>query len=330
MLQLLPRTKTASINSENSFAGLLKQHDEVSGQKFNIELFQQAIFALKYNSWIGAGWDLFQVCLSLVACAVYISETYVHSYQAVKVYSLIENVMTQFFLIDFLLSWFTSSSSRLFFRQYMTWIDLVTILPVYISYIMSDGAAPNLSLLRFLRILRLVRILRTFRMLGGFSGVKRQSISLSLAMLSLIFLAAGVVNILENEINSLSYDCQFINSLTLYEPSCESSYPSYDDPSCDCMKHRCEAVYQSYDSNHKPSKIKCADLPFFESLYFIIITMYPVGYGSMIVNNYSRMAIIVIIITSIIVIQMQLNKLSQLYSMISPFRAPYVKHFQVF
>jgi hypothetical protein len=245
-----------------------------------------------------------------------------------KTYGVIENVITQFFLMDFLLTWFTSSSTRLFFNQFMTWIDLATILPVYISYIASDNDTPNLSILRFLKILRLIRIFRTFRLLSGFSGVKRQSITLSLAMLSLIFLAAGVVNIFENELNPLSYDCQYINSLTLYEPSCEPGYPTFDDPSCDCKAHNCDAEYQSQDPNHKPSNIKCTDLSFFNSLFFIIITIYPVGYGTMVANNYSRCAIIVVIVTSIIVIQMQLNKLSQLYSMISPFRAPYEKRYQ--
>ena len=322
-------TRTTTVHHENTFAGLLQNHEESSIPPcFNVEFLQRTLLALKFNSWIGSAWDVFQVVLSLIACAMYISETYVHTYQSMKIYGVVETIITQFFLIDFLLSWFTSSSSRLYFKQFMTWIDFATILPVYVSYMVPDDVAPNLSMLRFLRILRLTRIMRTFRMLGGFSGVKRQSIALSLVMLSLIFLAAGVVNILENELNSLSFDCQYINSLTLYEPSCEPNYPSYDDPSCDCKAHNCESVYQGRDAEHKPSTIKCTDLSFFASFYFIVITIYPVGYGSMIINNYSRMAVIVIIVTSIIVIQMQLNKLSQLFSMRSPFRSPYVKHFQ--
>ena len=326
-VKMIPRTRTTLVKKQNTFAELLQLHEESSSRRFDFAFLRQALFALKFNSWIGSTWDIFQVVLSLIACAIYVSETYIFTYQAIQAYVLVENIITQFFLVDFLLCWFTASTTRTFFSQFMTWIDIATILPVYISYIVSDSV-PNLSILRFLRILRLIRILRTFRMLGGFSGVKRQSVTLSLAMLSLIFLAAGVVNILENELNSLSYDCQYINTLTLYEPSCEPDFPSLDDPSCDCNAHNCQPSYQSSDSNHQPSKIKCTDLSFFNSLYFIIITIYPVGYGSMVVNTYSRAAMIIIIITSIIVIQMQVNKLSQLYSMISPFRAPYVRHYQ--
>ena len=322
------RTSRTTIKKQNTFAGLLHKHEEVSAQRCNVQWIKQVLFTMKHNSWIGLAWDVFQVILSLIACAIYVSETYLFDYTAIRVYDLIELVITQFFMIDFLLTWFISGSSRHFFGQFMTWIDIATILPVYISFVVSDNAAPNLSILRFLRILRLVRILRTFRMLGGFSGVKRQSITLSLAMLSLIFLAAGIVNILENELNSIDFDCQYINSLTQYEPSCEASYPTFDDPSCDCKEHHCEPLYRSHDSQGKPSDIKCTDLPFFDSLYFIVITIYPVGYGSMVVNNYSRAAIIVLIITSIIVIQMQVNKLSQLYSMNSPYRAPYEKSYQ--
>ena len=327
---MIPHTKSTYVQNKNTFSKLLKQHDKNVTRfvNFNTEHIYQTLFILKYNSWVGSVWDVSQVALSLVACGIYVAESYVFTYDSLKTYSALENIITQFFALDFFLSWFLSSSSRIYFKQLMTWIDIATILPVYISYIVSDEDAPNLSILRFLRILRLIRILRTFRMLGGFSGVKRQSITLSLAMLSLIFLAAGIVNILENEINSLSFDCQYINSLTNYEPSCAPGYPTYDDPSCDCRAHNCEPLHQSNDASSMPSEIKCSDMTFFNSLYFIIITIYPVGYGSMISNNYSRAAVIVVIITSVVVIQMQVNKLSQLYSMISPFRAPYKKHFQ--
>lgn len=321
--------KTTRVKQRNTFAVLLeKQQKDAASYQFSYESFRQYTISLMYNSSIGTGWDILQVILSLASCAIYVLETYVYTYQAMKLFSLMENVVTQFFLVDFLLSWFTSPSHRQYFGHYMTWVDVFTILPVYLSFIVSSKDAPNLSILRFLRILRLIRILRTFRMLGGSSGVKRQSITLSLAVVSLIFLAAGVVHITENEFNSMSYDCQYVNSLTLFEPSCAPDYPTFNDPSCDCQEHHCDAVYQSQDSNHRPSKVKCTDLPFFDSLYFIMITIYPIGYGTMIRNNYSFAAIMVVIIAFIIIIQMQVNKLSQLYAMISPFRAPYEPHYQ--
>jgi hypothetical protein len=320
----------AQLNTSNSFTTYLGKLDEEKStfiwrlKQFDYHTFKHAILHIKYNTIYGLWWDVLLVVLSLVACAIYVMETYWASYRALQAYTLIENVITQFFLVDFLFGWMAAHSTRVYFLKLFSWVDLATIAPVYINYMLSgtDGG-PNLSILRFLRILRLIRILKTFRLLGGMSGVKRQTVTLSLALISLVFLAAGVIHIFENEIQQVDFDCQYINALTNYEPSCDAVRPTFNSTDCDCNSNHCQGYYEPSDNNHEPSTIKCHSLQFFESLFFVVITMYPVGYGSMIVTDASRAAIILLIITSLIVIPIQINKLSLLIAMNSQYRKPF-------
>lgn len=275
-----------TIHSSNSLSHYLERLDEEREtvlwriKQFDYHTFKHFILHLKYNTIYGLWWDVLLVVLSLVACVIYVMETYWATYMALSIYTLIENVITQFFLIDFIFGWLAAHSARIYFSKLFTWVDMATIAPVYINYMMSgtDGG-PNLSILRFLRILRLIRILKTFRLLGGMSGVKRQTVTLSLALISLIFLAAGVIHIFENELQQLDFDCQYINIMTNFEPSCDATMPTFNSTDCDCLSHNCEPYYEPSDKNHEPSTVKCHSLGFFDSLFFVFITIYPVGYG---------------------------------------------------
>jgi hypothetical protein len=287
----------------------------------NLASFKKKAIIAKRSSIYGAIWDVMQVVFSVLACALYIGETYSSTYEASIVYNIIELIITQFFLIDFLFNWFVATSTRQYLLSVMTCVDVVTIVPVYVSLILGDEGAPNLSLLRFVRILRLIRILRTFKLLGGMSGIKRQMITLSLTLLSLTFMAAGVVQVVENDVKQLSYDCKYIGLHTNYEPSCEKGYATYDDKDCDCRDHSCRAAYVSSDHRGEPSYIRCNELPYFDCFYFIIVTMATVGYGDIAPStSISKMVIILFIVTSLIVIPMQVNKLTLLLSMSSAYR----------
>ena len=290
----------------------------------NLAMLKKKVALAKRNSIYGAIWDVLQVVFSVLACALYIGETYSSSYSAAIIFNMIEIIITQFFLIDFFFNWFVAASTRQYLTSAMTFIDIVTIVPVYVSIILGDRGAPNLSLLRFVRILRLIRILRTFKLLGGLSGIKRQLITLSLTLMSLTFMAAGVVQVMENDVKQLSYNCKYIGPDTLYEPSCDEHSYTYDSHKCDCQEHSCRAAYLSADHPGEPSIIRCVELPFFDCYYFIIVTMATVGYGDISPStNISKMVIILFIVTSLIVIPMQVNKLTLLLSMSSNYRRNY-------
>jgi hypothetical protein len=304
-------------DSDQSWMSFLKSLKSSGNFARDVKSF---VIYVKYNTHVGFYWDIVQVILSAVACISYVSETYNSSYSAIRIYKIIENITTQFFLLDFITNWITASRTVDFLVQPMTWVDIVTILPVYIEYAMNTSS--SLGRLRFVRILRLIRILRTFKMLGGLSGIRKQIITLLLATTSLTFLAAGVINIVENEINQLSYDCKFINARTDYQPSCSKYHPVED--SCDCGKYNCVGTYDIHDGLGEPSRVRCTVLPFFQCIYYIIVTVSSVGYGDIHPTTVASKAVIIIFIaTSLIVIPAQVNKLLLLLSSTSQYRKPY-------
>jgi hypothetical protein len=296
----------------------------IPGHPENASLKKKAIL-YKRNSKFGALWDVLQLLFSVIACAGYISETYISTYEAQQAYGTIEMIITQFFLVDFIFNWFVSQNTAVFFRQIMTLVDIITIVPVYITMLFADQKIPSLSLLRFIRILRLIRILRTFKMLGGLSGIKRQLITLSLTLLSLTFVAAGIVQVMENDVKQLSYDCLYVNEYTDFRPSCSKYLYNGDSSDCDCMANNCIAVYSRNNARGEPTTLRCSYLTFFDCFYFIIVTMATVGYGDIHPTTAPSKAVVLsFIITSLVVIPMQVNKLTLLLSMSSAFRKSFV------
>jgi hypothetical protein len=147
----------------------------------------------KSNSTIGSLWDLFLLFLSLVACAFYITDTYGIPYESVKYFQLVEILITQFFLIDFLLNWYLAGTYSFLYRP-MSVVDIITILPLYLTFF-THLKKMKLGFFRFARILRLSRIFRTFKAIKKISGVKKQILTLSLTFLSMSFLAAGYLSV---------------------------------------------------------------------------------------------------------------------------------------
>lgn len=228
---------------------------------------------MKSQSKVGKFWDIFLVFLSVLACVLYVAQTYVATFLAVSVYSVAENVITQFFAVDFVFNFFCAPNYAQYLIAPWTIIDLVTIIPVYITLALSGQHRINLSIFRFVRILRLVRILRTFRILGGFSGVQRQIITLSLTLTSLVFMAAGIIQIMENDVKAqLEYKCAYIGPYTDWQPSCSMHLPAGLIDNCDCDLHHCSSYYNGGDLKDQPSGVRCVTLTFLDAFYFMVVT----------------------------------------------------------
>ena len=285
----------------------------------------------KQASFVGTFWDISQIIFSIVACGMYVAELGGTSYDDMKIFGLVELILTQFFLIDFIFNWFVTHSTVSYLMEPLVIIDILTIVPVYVGLLELGGGQTNLSIFRFVRILRLIRILRAFRMLRGLSGVKRQLITLVLTLLSLIFLASGIVHLMENDIRQQLYlDCNFVNENTGWLPSCVEDKETYQytDPNlptyCDCAASSCVSAFARNDARGEPTVVKCNLRSFFHCFYYVIVTMSTVGYGVIYpTHDYSRAITIVFIVASMVLIPLQVNQLNELLQAKSLFREPY-------
>ena len=293
-------------------------------------LHRKLQLAKSQSKW-GRYWDFLMILISLYACAAYVAEQYDADYDAVQVYGISELVVTQFFAVDFLYSLASAPVWITFLIAPWTIVDMLTIVPVYATLGLSaqgtNRKVVNLSVLRFIRILRLVRILRMFKLLNGLSGVRRQMITLTLTLMSLLFMAAGIMQFMENDAKQLlDFDCQFISDTTNWLPSCDRMIPAADMASCDCDLNNCQPYYSYYDEFGQPGSVRCQRLTFLSAFYYILVTAATIGYGDIAPSTeVSRAVVIFIIFTTMTVIPVQVNTLTTLLSMTSQYRQPYVK-----
>lgn len=223
----------------------------------------------------GRVWDVLMVMLSVLACGFYVAATYNSSYEAVQIYEWAETFYTQLFALDFIFNFLCAGNIFQYMIKVSTIIDLLTIVPAYVSYLeINRTSSSNLAVFRFVRILRLIRILRTFKLLGGLSGVRKQIITLSLTLTSMVFMAAGVIQLMENDVAQQmeNFNCRYLNEATQWKPSCSADAPMNALADCDCTTFHCSAYYQQNDPKGRPSGLKCIQLTFLDAFYFMVVT----------------------------------------------------------
>ena len=276
----------------------------------------------------GACWDLLQISLVILTCVMYVILTYTNNFELIKLFYTIDIFITVLFSLELLLIFYVTPSFE-FWTDYVTYVDILSILPIYLSFYLGN----TFSLLKFLQCLRatrLTRIFKSFKWMRRISGVTRQVIYLTFTLAALSFLAAGIVRLIENLV--AQDNCLYISERTDYEPSCydfrafdhDSTDANSDMYTCSCVSSNCESFYQFNDSLDEPSGIRCIQLTFFDAFYYIIVTISTVGYGDIQPNSvYSRLFIILFVTVSLIMIPISVSRLQKLLSLKSPFRAPF-------
>ena len=145
--------------------------------------------------------DFLQIILSVVSSAMYVVGTYkYHTVSPPDEWLVAEVVFSSFFGVDYLLHLLAARSKIRFMVHPMSIVDLVTIVPVFLDLATLGGGSFDVAFLRIFRIFRLFRILRSYRMfLMAVNDVTRQFITLVFTVTTLLFVAAGFVQLFSSD-----------------------------------------------------------------------------------------------------------------------------------
>ena len=271
----------------------------------------------------GYYWDLLLVSTAIIACGLYVSETYTDNiYVAVHVFFILDTIITAIFSIDFIFRLAASYSYLRFLISPWTLIDAITILPFYIE-LGHATLAFNYSSIRFLRIFRLLRLVRVFRLLRTVQGINKQVAMVAITFVCFVFVGAGIEQIMENDVKQfMEYRCLYIGPDTNWLPSCDVHAVASE--LCDCSMRNCQLFYNRFDLDGRPTGVKCVTLTFFDSFYFLIVTVGTLGYGEIFpTTELSRLVIMIIILASLVVIPIQVEKLGRVIRTTSLYRRPF-------
>ena len=269
----------------------------------------------------GAYWDMAQIAMALLSCIIYVYLSYGPPLHIVKAFWVTVIVMTAFFILEMLLTWFVSGTGY-FILDPFTYLDLATLVPFVVGMYAPDFY-DVVSILICLRAIRTAKIFKSFKLTKNMTNVRKQVISLSVTIFCVSFLAAAIMQELENEL--VNTECKDITEKTGWEPSCSPDTPSSELMDCNCESLQCRAYYRFTDSPGEPSRVKCRYLSFFNSFYFVVVTITSVGYGDIKPSSdASKVFVIIFVVAFFLVIPMSISKLQQLLSLTSPFRTPYL------
>ena len=153
---------------------------------------------------------VFQCCINVSACLLFILESY-HDYGWISTLSLI---ITIYFTIEILINFYYQPKPRfLFFFNHDNWVDFLTVLPEYLSLFLVSSGNVNVGFLRILRVFKIMRIVKfrkTFKKIQvgkksqelnlenhSLSRLKRQFIMLIISLFATLFIATGIISFVQ-------------------------------------------------------------------------------------------------------------------------------------
>ncbi|KAJ3082330.1 hypothetical protein HK102_001778, partial [Quaeritorhiza haematococci] len=148
----------------------------------------------------GRIWLILQTFFTIVAIVNYVVLTYkTIDLKTFNNIILVDGVLAFLFMADYIISFYAAEDRLKFFFSVASLIDLITIVPALVALFFSYEIITDQSILIYvLRLLRALRILRTYRLLSfAQTEERRQLILVLLTVLTFLFLAASIINIME-------------------------------------------------------------------------------------------------------------------------------------
>ena len=234
-------------------------------------------------------WTMLVVLFSIVSAVVYVLETYLDR-SSTPVWSyVVETVIAVFFSVDYAINLYLADRRLLFIAKLSSIVDLLCIVPVIFTYVLSDSedrASQFVLFLQFLRVARLIRVLRGHRALvfskrGDPECLKKQVNILIYTLVALIFITAALLHLVEN-------------------------YGHIDEID---------------DTNVPGTQIE----KFHDAVYFVVITLTTVGYGDITPQTFiGRLLVMFFVTASVLIIPKETGRLHELMALTSQYAGKFV------
>ena len=207
-----------NLKSNAYFQDLILNHNKKKRKNF---------LEKKCKTWLIVIYYLLSTITNIISVILFIVDNQIAEQKTTNMIIQIDFCISIFFSIEFILSFLKSVNKLSHFLKWETIIDLLTIIPSYINYFSNNGL--NLSFIRIFRVLRVLRVLRLLKYVNMLKSddddesnsaltinkVKKQIITFIVSLISTIFVSAGIVLILQNNVkNSFSKsDLTFIDAV---------------------------------------------------------------------------------------------------------------------
>ena len=316
----IARRKLAQATNVSSFAAAAtaarasQLNDDDQSDTVIIQSLATRVRYFLITSWLGVGLDILDAFISIIACLMYVGETYFRDTGRDVPEELVmaEVIMCVFFLCHFCLQFFVSLNRCGFLFSGHSAIDILIIFPPLIFWIMKqasiDGAnselATNLEqnnffvLMRIFRVLRIIRVSRELSKSSNFdSEIAQIFFDTGIAVLTGVLIFTGVIHWIENIDYTGDWNLPGMDNGSPLCPTDLLQHPNRRDIDYD----GCRNIIMYHDA-----------------LYFLMVTVSTVGYGDISPQTVpGRMIIIMMISVFLLQIPVITNKLAEAFSQFS-------------